>query len=367
MRIGIIGSRGIPNYYGGFEQFAAYLAPGLVAQGYELSVYCPHHHPWTESTYQGVQLIRCFDPEPMIGSTGQFVYDLNCILDSRTRNFDILYQLGYTTNGIWQRFIPKNVVLVSNMDGLEWTRAKYPPLVKKFLRWSEKLVVQRSDFLIADGIPIQQYLRDTYGVEATYLAYGADLFTDPSPLVPPTLGLIPQRYMLLIARMQPDNHIEMIIQGVLKSGSEMPLIVVGNASNTYGKQLVKKYQSSNIRFLGGIFDPILLDNLRHYAALYFHGHSAGGTNPSLLEAMAASAMICAHDNRFNRSVLGAGALYFQNSVDLAQIIDHEKDKTMWQARIQLNRDNIEKKYAKQQIIDQYSQYFNGLSPKSRIQ
>jgi glycosyltransferase involved in cell wall biosynthesis len=362
IRIGIIGSRGIPNYYGGFEQFAAYLAPGLVEKGFEVFVYCPHHHPWKEKTYRGVQLIRCLDPEPFMGGTGQFVYDLNCILDSHSRNFDVLYQLGYTTNGIWQRLMPKNTVLVSNMDGLEWSRAKYGSLVKKFLHLSEKMVVRRSDFLIADGIPIQQYLLDTYGVEATYLAYGADLFDDPNPEKLQAFRLLPQEYMLVIARMQPDNHIETIIQAVLMSGSNTPLMVVGTTANKYGAAWKKKYQSPNIRFLGGIFDPELLDNLRHHAALYFHGHSAGGTNPSLLEAMAASARICAHDNRFNRSVLGEGALYFQDCESLALIIAQKKNDAVWEARVQFNRNNIQEKYKKSRIIEQYHQYFNGIAP-----
>lgn len=362
MRIGILGSRGIPNRYGGFEQFASYLAPGLVEQGHEVFVYCSHYHPYTESTYQGVQLIRCWDPEPRIGSAGQFIYDLTCILDSRKRQFDILYQLGYTTSGIWQGLMPRKPILVTNMDGLEWTRAKYSGPLKHFLRWSERAVVRRSDALVADAIPIQEYLRETFAAPSTYLAYGADLFLNPDIGMLKPMGLQPYQYLLLIARMQPDNHIEMAIQGVLQSNTTLPLLIIGNTANRHGKYLVQKYTTPQIQFLGGIYDEALLDNLRYYAALYFHGHSAGGTNPSLLEAMASSARICAHDNRFNRSVLGKGACYYENAESLGLLIQETlKDSNAWEQRVIWNRQKIQQQYTKAQLIDQYTRFFAQLT------
>jgi len=357
VHIAILGSRGIPNRYGGFEQFAAELAPGLLSRGFQVTVYCTHHHPYDGEDYRGVKLIRCFDPEPYIGGTGQFIYDLNCILDSRRRNFDLIYQLGYTTSGIWQWLMPKHLILVSNMDGLEWSRAKYPAPVKALLRWSERAVVHRSNFLIADALPIKEYLDATYHTNATYLAYSASRFENPDPQVLSHLHLQPRRYMLLIARLQPDNHVEMAIEGVLASGTLLPLVVVGDTRNRHGHYLQKKFESDQIRFVGGIFNPNLLDNLRHFAAAYFHGHSAGGTNPSLLEAMAAGARILAHDNPFNRSVLEAGAAYFSSARDIARLLRDETIESQWTRRMTYNLHSIDNRYAPAPLLNAYAGFF----------
>ena len=367
MHIAILGSRGIPNRYGGFEQFAAQLAPGLLQRGFEVSVYCTHHHPYKGNEYNGVKLIRCYDPEPQIGAAGQFIYDLNCILDSRKRKFDLIYQLGYTTSGIWQWLMPRQPVLVSNMDGLEWSRAKYPRLIKALLRWSERAVVQRSNFTIADAEPIKAYLDETYGTNATYLAYSAPIFEHPDAQVISEFGLLPREYLLLIARLQPDNHVEMAIQGVLKSGIELPLLIVGDTRNKHGQYLLKKYESKQIRFVGGLFDQHVLDNLRHFAAAYFHGHSAGGTNPSLLEAMAADARIMAHDNPFNRSVLKQGAAYFASADDIALLLRKETNEAIWENRVSQNRGSMVNRYAPELLLQAYANFFEEcLNPKKWI-
>ena len=125
MNIGILGTRGIPNHYGGFEQFAQYLAKGLVAKGHIVFVYNSNSHPYQESTWNGIHIIHCNDPENSIGTVGQFIYDYNCLQDARKRNFDILLQLGYTSSSIWYRFWPKKAITIVNMDGLEWRKRCY--------------------------------------------------------------------------------------------------------------------------------------------------------------------------------------------------------------------------------------------------
>ena len=110
MRIAIIGTRGIPNNYGGFEQFAEYLSVGLVNQGHEVFVYNSHNHSYKEDNWKGVNIVHCFDPEYLIGSAGQFIYDLNCIINSRKQDFDIILQLGYTSSSIWNRIMPKKSI-----------------------------------------------------------------------------------------------------------------------------------------------------------------------------------------------------------------------------------------------------------------
>lgn len=125
MKIAILGTRGVPNHYGGFEQFAEYFSVYLVEKGHEVYVYNSHNHPHQEKVFKGVHIIHQNDPEHKLGTFGQFIYDFNCILDSRKRNFDIILQLGYTSNSIWFFLLPKKSICITNMDGLEWKRTKY--------------------------------------------------------------------------------------------------------------------------------------------------------------------------------------------------------------------------------------------------
>lgn len=358
MKLGILGTRGIPNNYGGFEQFAERLSVGLVERGHEVWVYNVHNHPCRDDEWHGVKLVHCHNPENYLGVPGQFIYDLNCIRDSRRRDFDVILQLGYTSSSVWHRLLPRKPKIVTNMDGLEWKRSKYSKPVQRFLRFAERLAVNSSDLLVADSEVIREYLAKTYNVAATYIPYGADIFNTPDEagLIP--FRVNPREFFLLIARIQPDNHVEEIINGVLQSATGFPLLIIGNTLNRYGKYLEKQYSSNTIRFLGPIFDKEILDNLRYFSNLYFHGHSSGGTNPSLLEAMAASARICAHDNPFNREVLGKGAYFFATAQQISKIIRFNQDPLPADFFIPDNIDRITVKYDWKNIISIYEQKLN---------
>ena len=133
MKLGVLGTRGIPNYYGGFEHSLQYLSEEFVKKGHEVYVYNSHNHPYQDSEWNGVKIIHCKDPEYIIGTVGQFIYDLNCILDSRKRDFDVILQLGYTSSSIWSWLLPKKPKIVTNMDGLEWRRSKYSASSEVFI------------------------------------------------------------------------------------------------------------------------------------------------------------------------------------------------------------------------------------------
>lgn len=359
MRVGILGSRGIPNNYGGFEQFAQYLAQGLVDSGVDVWVYSSHSHPFKESVWQKVNIVHCLDPENKIGQLGQFIYDLNCINDSRSRDFDIVLQLGYTSNSIWHKLLPRKAKIITNMDGLEWKRSKYSKTVRKFLKYAERLAVVSSDLLVADSEVIQSYLYDEYGAESTYIPYGATVCKTCKTELLDQFGVEPKSYFLVIARLQTDNHIEETIDGFVDSGTDKTLLVVGNYTSRYGNILVKKYASQkNIKFLGSIFDIETLNTLRANCLLYFHGHSSGGTNPSLLEAMASSAIICAHDNPFSRSILGNDALYFKTASDISLLIQGKFNESDWASAVQSNIQKIQTKYSWGAVINSYFDLFN---------
>lgn len=359
MKVGILGCRGIPNAYGGFEQFAQYLSEGLVNLGYSVSVYNSHNHPYQEEYWNGVKIIHIHDPENKLGTFGQFLYDYNCIRDARTRNFDIILQLGYTSNSIWHKFLPKDAHIVTNMDGLEWKRTKYSKLVKIFLRYAERLAALNSDSLIADSIGIQKYLQDKYNKKSTYIPYGANLFNNPSFSPVENLNLQVYGYDMAIARLEPENNIEMILEGFSESNVDRPFILIGDYFTKYGIYLKEKFTDERIKFLGKIYDIEILNNLRFSSNLYFHGHSVGGTNPSLLEAMASNGLICAHDNIFNRSILNDDAFYFKTSEDVSQVVS-TVEKSEHAVKIVNNRDKISQHYSWSKIIKSYEAYMLGV-------
>lgn len=356
MKIAILGTRGIPNAYGGFEQCAEYLSVGLLAKGHEVWVYNSHDHPYQEKEWNGVHIIHKFDPEYKVGTAGQFIYDLNCIRDARKRGFDVILQLGYTSSSIWGPLLPKRSVVVTNMDGQEWKRSKYSAKVQRYLKWAEKRAVLTSDYLVSDSVGIQDYLKGRYGVESTFIAYGADTFDEPDDAVCEEYGVSPYGYHMLIARLEPENNIETILDGVVESGLHTPFLVVGKHQTPFGEYLKNKFKEHrHIRFLGGIYNIQHLNNLRYYSHLYFHGHSVGGTNPSLLEAMASQALICANRNDFNAAILGDDAFYFQNAGEVAATLNGLAAKLDCVSMVKANFAKIQRLYTWDNIVSQYEQ------------
>lgn len=353
-----MGTRGIPNNYGGFEQFSEYLALGLQQRGFEVSVYNSHDHPYKETEWKGIKILHHFDPEYLIGTAGQFIYDLNCILHSRRKKFDIILQLGYTSSSVWNFLFPKRSVIVTNMDGLEWKRTKYSAKTQRFLKYAEKLAVKRSDHLVSDSIGIKKYLLETYDADSTYIPYGADVFSNPDPAILSKFGLSANRYDMLVARLEPENSIEMILDGFESSGADRSFIVIANHKTKYGTFLREKYRNSGrIKFLGPVYDIMQLNNLRYHSNLYFHGHTVGGTNPSLLEAMASCALIAANKNDFNAAILGDDAFYFSDSNEVLKLINSVTKDEMLQMKVRANVSKIKDLYSWKAITDSYEKLF----------
>jgi glycosyltransferase involved in cell wall biosynthesis len=240
-------------------------------------------------------------------------------------------------------------------------------LVQKFLKLAEKWAVVSSNHLIADSKGIQSYLHEKYNLKATFIAYGSDLFLDPNASILENYNLTPFSYNMLVARMEPENNIETILDGVVLASQQIPFIVIGNPENKFGKYLVDKYKSYKyIQFIGGVYDLEILNNLRYYSRLYFHGHSVGGTNPSLIEAMASSSFIAAHDNVFNKSILEEEALYFNSALDVSVIINKPIEPRKREEFVQLNYQKVKSKYSWEYIIQSYQDLFLKLAKTKRI-
>lgn len=371
MKIAFISTRGIPNNYGGFEQFAEYISVGLVQRGHEVVVYSPHFHPYKEKNYKGVRIKHIYSPETWMGSSiGSFFYDFASLRDAlKKENFDIIYEAGYTS--IIPAYIWFNVkklkrpIFTTNMDGLENKRSKFNPMVRRFLDWEEKMAVKYSHYLIADNMGIHDYYKEKYGKESKFLAYGADIHDDFNTEYLNEFGLKPEEYYILIARLEPENNITMAIEGYLhsKENSSRPLIIVGKTNTPHGKELVAKYgNEKNVKFIGGIYDFKKLNSIRHFSRAYFHGHSVGGTNPSLLEAMASGCFILAHDNIFNRTVLKRNALYYSSTKKVTELFN-DMDNIVRKSKVIFTTNNIEvikKEYSWAHLVDEHEQYFKWL-------
>ncbi len=354
MKIAILGSRGIPNRYGGFEELAEKLAIGLANRGHQTTVYIPSDHPVKGWKHPGVKLVRVLNPEKIIGSAGQFIYDLGASLHTRFSKPDIILQLGYTSSSIWFWVLPHKSKVITNMDGLEWKRSKYSPFVQRFLLRAEKWAAKHSHLLIADNPKIEHYLHEKFTNQVIYIPYGAKIPKTNSSETLIEYGVSELNYNLLIARMEPENHIEEILDGVKMSQNKNPMLVIGNTNNAFGRKMVRKFRTEKrIKFLEGIYNKDVLNDLRFYADMYFHGHSVGGTNPSLLEAMACGSFIVAHNNEFNKSILGRSARYFTNAHDVASCIDKPVTST---SRINYSKRNVSAvrdKFNWRTIIEQY--------------
>ena len=366
MKIGILGTRGVPNYHGGFEQFAENFSVYLAKKNHEIYVYNSSLHPYQKEIFEGVSIIHCKDLESSMGTAGQFIYDLNCILDARKRDFDVILQLGYTSSSIWHKLMPKRSLLITNMDGLEWKRSKYSKKIQIFLKFAEKLAVKSSDYLISDSTGIQDYIRRKYNENSKYIPYGSTVVDHVNQDVLKNYDLKKYSYNMLIARLEPENNIEVILDGVENSENNNPFIVIGKYDTTpFGKYIFEKFGNSNkIRFLGGIYNQDHLNTIRYFSNLYFHGHTVGGTNPSLLEAMATRCLIVAHNNEFNKYILKSNGFYFENREDVSRQVNR-LIKNEYNNLIENNKDSIRTDYSWEHVNNEYLDFFFECYNKNR--
>lgn len=323
LRVAILGTRGIPAGYGGFETFAEQLATRLAARGHQVTVYAEADGaPPADGQHQGVR-VR-YRRRPAWGAASTLAYDCACLWDAR-RGYDLVYMLGY--GAAWACWWPRlfGVPVWINVDGLEWARSKWGRLARAYLRAMEWVASRAATRVIADAQAIAQRFRSLYprGAPCSFIAYGADLPTGPSRAADDLArwGLVAGEYVLAVARPEPENHVLEIVEGHTLWGGNWPLVVVGNVQPEapYQKQLLA-LASDKVRFIGGVYDAGQLLALRIGAACHVHGHSVGGTNPSLLEALACGNLVVAHDNPFNREVARDAAQYFQTSQQLAEAL-----------------------------------------------
>lgn len=362
MTIGIVGTRGIPAKYGGFETFAQEVSPLLVKHGFEITVYCDKSETnKSNQEYQGVRLRyqhTSKSKHPLL-----FYFD-GIFLALKENEIVLVTGTGGSFFYFLNFFFRK--VLITNTDGLESRRAKWPTIIKAFIKISEILAIVFSDHLIADSKGISQYLLDNYPKlkknKLATIEYGAPINTILIPDYLKTHQLEENNYFLVVCRLEPENNLQMIIDGYKLSDTCKPLVIVGSLTgNSYVRSLLN-HQSKCIRFIGSIYNKEGLSSLRSGAFAYVHGHSVGGTNPSLLEAMGSSNICICHDNIFNREVTDNNQLYFNNQLQLKSRIEElEKINSNSIQYLKISaRTRIETYYTWQHIADKYSNLFSSL-------
>jgi glycosyltransferase involved in cell wall biosynthesis len=357
LKIAILGIRGIPNRHGGFDRAAEELSVRLAKMGHDVTVYNTDDHPFDGPSWHGVNIKRVFSREQSLGIIGTFLFDYLSLKDAVNGQFDIIFELGHYPSAIFFSLLRHTqAILITNIDGLCWMRPKWSRPIRRFILHCEQTAVRQSHALIADHPAIQAYCLSRYGKHAHHIAYGAVIPRGNNLTQLEYLGLKAREYFILVARLEPENNIEMILDGYLASNSSLPFVVVGELNTRHSKNLVKKYKNKpGVRFVGAIYDYEALSGLRQHSQAYFHGHSVGGTTPSLLEAMACQATISAHDNPFNRGILDQDAHYFSSPKDITQFIAQGPQNNLQQQ--QKNLAKIRQRYNWDLITHQHEQLF----------
>lgn len=329
-KIAIVGARGINNY-GGFETAVGKIAPALVKKGYVVYCSCEKNEIDNPKTYEGVNLIYFplnMNQNYILRQFLEILYDIYfniyCTIFLRC---DLVYSMGVGANVftlVPRLFGKKSFV---NIDGLEWKRSKFSSFQKIILNFFFSSVLICSNTVIVDSKALKKYINSKYLNKVDYISYGVDEFQEitwnQSKI---SFDVSPNNYWVIVARLEPENNIHLIVKSYIESNSKMPLVIVGNFISIKYERLVKniiknRRNDKEIIFTGGIYDLDTLNMLRQNCFAYVHGHSVGGTNPSLLEAMIMKNIIIAHDNEFNREVAGNSVIYFMDSDSLKDKIN----------------------------------------------
>lgn len=327
-KIAIIGTVGVPANYGGFETLVEYLIKNLT-QDFDITVFCSgKNYEQKLESYSGAKLKYV---NLNANGSQSIAYDVVSLFQA-LKFADTVLILGVSGCVILpfvKLFSSKRIIV--NIDGLEWKRHKWKRYVKWFLRFSEKVAVKYADIVIADNKVIQEHIDVCYDKKSTLIPYGSDHVKQLS-LQKQTLEEYPflsDGYAFTVCRIEPENNIEMMLK-VFKKQKEMNYVIVGNwGRSSYGKELKGLYsECNNIHILNAIYDQNKLNQLRSNCRVYIHGHSAGGTNPSLVEAMYLNLPIFAYDIPYNIETTHYQAKYFKDEESLAFLLNNIEERDL---------------------------------------
>ncbi|WP_081866101.1 DUF1972 domain-containing protein [Blastococcus sp. URHD0036] len=322
MSIAMVGTRGVPARYGGFETAVEEIGRRLADAGHRVVVYCRTVPGSTEqplAEFQGMELVHL--PAARKRSLETLSHTALSVAHLVTHRTDAAFVFNSANSPLLPVLRAARIPVATHVDGLEWKRAKWGGAGRRYYRMAESLAVRWSDALIADAQGIADYYEDAFAAPTTLLTYGAPIIRPGQDRLA-ELGLEPGGFHLVVARFEPENHVDVIVDGYTRSAAVKPLVVVGSApyADEY-TQRVHDLADDRTRFLGGVWDQELLDQLYAHSATYLHGHSVGGTNPSLLRAIGAGAAVTAFDCSFNREVIADAGRFFRTPEDVAREVE----------------------------------------------
>ncbi|MEO7454762.1 MAG: glycosyltransferase [Gemmatimonadaceae bacterium] len=353
---------------GGFDTAFAEIAPRLAARGHSVTIYCrasAHSAARRVAHDSGVTLV--FVPSPGGKNLAAVTSTLFAVLHALPRReFDVWFfvNVGMGHHAMLARVSGKPVVM--NVDGLDWTRAKWGPLARAYYRSAARAAVRFCSALVTDAAAMQAFYRERFGRESTMIAYGADIEDSSRPELLQQFGVAPRDYYLIVSRLIPENSLVLMLEGFRRSGTTRRLVVVGGA--TYEDAFQAELRSiaasdERITMVGQVSDQDALRELWCHCHAYLHGHSVGGTNPALLRAMGYAACVLALDTPFNREALADTGRYFQASAPsvTACISEMDGDDATARALGKEARQRVSDSYTWDGVVDQYERLFRDVT------
>ncbi len=360
----MIGSRGIPHTYSGNEEFFRHIAPRLAERGHDIIVYCRSGHYTDRDPYwHGVK--RVFYPAPEHKSLGQFTAAAEGVLDAAVRRPDIVYvhTLPSAPFTLLPALLRQRVVV--NVNGMEWGRDKWGPIGKGYFRAAARISLKTATAIVNDSEAMRQFYKQRFGRNSYFIAYGADIEESSNPSLIEPFGLERNGYYLIASRLVPENNPDLIIDAYLASDASRPLVIAGGAnySSPWVERLMAK-ASDRVRFIGHVGTAEAVKELHCNCYAYIHGHSLGGTNPSLVKALGYGNCIIALDNPFNREVLTGkdktsyGILFEKDAVALARALDSIDGDSERAAKLRAKApQRVREAYTWTFITDEYEKMF----------
>ncbi len=364
LKIAIIGSRGYPYVYSGYETLVKELSERLVESGHHVKVYChsslfkkkPRH-------VNGIELVYTLSVETkflsqIINSFFSFIHlcfykvDVVLVLNSANGPFGLITKIF-------------RIPTVINVDGLEWLRPKWRGLGSIYFKWASKMATLFYDKIINDSDEMRKVYLDLFKIDSEVIAYGANIRKSESSQLIKKLNLNKREYYLIVGRLIPDNNADLIINGFIKSNSKRKLVIVGDVpyKDFYASNL-KKIKDDRLVFTGYVKDQDLLTELYHNCYVYVHGHEFGGTNPTMIKAMACGSAILALNTVFNQEMLQKGkfGIFFEKQlISISNMINYcEKEKIRIDKFRSESVNGITKKYDWEYVCKKYLEIFKSL-------
>jgi len=367
INISIIGTRGYPYVYSGYETFVKELSERLVNKNCNVTIYC--HKGLFDirpKEIKGIKLVYIPTIETKILS--QFIHSFLSIIHTCFSNSDVILVVNSANGpfGLITKLFRKSTVI--NVDGLEWLRPKWKGLGSVYFKWASKMATLYYDQIINDSDEMRKVYLNLFKTDSKVIAYGANIRKSKNPNLINTWNIKPREYYLIVGRLIPDNNADLIIKGFLKSNSNKKLVVVGDVSyNDLYASRIKEINDDKIILTGYVNDQNILAELYHNCYVYIHGHEFGGTNPTMIKAMAYGGAILALDTSFNKEMLQNGkyGLFFKKELSfITNMIDYcEKESLLIEKLRSESFMGITKKYDWDFVTNQYLKVFKSLVSK----